>query len=77
MLTNTTRTVRSFFFFSAKDKGKHIRDYLKEEGHKELLLRYDLDQKEKEDKEKEKSGQEKEPSPRKLRSKDPKPEVCH
>lgn len=56
---------------SAKAAGKNIRDYLKDEGHKELLERYDADQKEKEENNKE----QKDPSPRKLRSKDPKPEV--
>lgn len=72
----STEFKKSYFayFYSAKETGKNIRDYLKDEGHKELLLRYDLDQKEKEQP---KGEQEKEPSPRKLRSKDPKPEVSN
>ena len=71
MINKQARLLTMCSVFSAKDKGKHIREYLKDEGHKELLLRYDLDQEEKE----KATGEEKEPSPRKLRSKDPKPEV--
>ncbi len=70
------------FLCSARAQKKHIREYLKDEGHKDLLLRYDADQKEKAEKEKEAEKAKAEnqeakegaggPSPRKLRTREPK-----